>query len=236
MPKSKVVSKGAWVGRATSFVYGLTLVVALLLSLAGCGSEEQAQKDTNGANESTQKVSAQTDQEGRHFEISIKTTREEKDASQDLTPIVGEVSYAPIPFEGSDGRTHLVYELEATNFTSGKVTIRKLEVLDADTDDVVAILDAKEVAARLQPAGLREPVDTLAPSMTALVFLHVSFDEANQVPERLVHRVSLRAAAAPPGQQQITERVGLTKVDRRDVVVVGPPAKGFKLLGGRLVL
>jgi len=216
-------------------VYGtrkvvFALAVALGLTLVGCGSEEQAQKDTNGANESTQKVSAQTDQEGRHFEISIKTTREEKDASQDLTPIVGEVSYAPIPFEGSDGRTHLVYELEATNFTSGEVTIRKLEVLDADTDDVVAILDAKEVAARLQPAGLREPVDTLAPSMTALVFLHVSFDEANQVPERLVHRVSLRAAAAPPGQQQITERVGLTKVDRRDVVVVGPPLRGSNYL------
>ena len=118
--------------------------------------------------------------------------------AQAFTPIVGEVSYAPIPFAGSDGRTHLVYELEATNFTSGKVTIGKLEVLDADTDDVVATLDAKEVAARLQPAGLREPVDTLAPSMTALVFLHVSFDEANQVPERLVHRLSVKAAAAPP--------------------------------------
>ena len=52
-----------------------------------------------------------------------------------------------------------VYELEATNFTSGKVTIGKLEVLDADTDEVVATLDAKEVAARLQPAGLcRLPV------------------------------------------------------------------------------
>ncbi len=149
---------------------------------------------------------------------------------QALTPIVGEVSNAPIPFEGSDGRTHLVYELEATNFTSGKVTIGKLEVLDADTDDVVATLDAKEVAARLQPAGLREPVDSLAPSMTALVFLHVSFDEANQVPDQLVHHLSLRAAAAPPGQQQITETVGPTKVDRRDVVVVGPPLRGSNFL------
>jgi murein DD-endopeptidase MepM/ murein hydrolase activator NlpD len=94
----------------------------------------------------------------------------------------------------------------------------------------VATLDAKEVAARLQPAGLREPVDSLAPSMTALVFLHVSFDEANQVPDQLVHRVSLKAAAAPPGQQKITEKVGPTEVDRRDVVVVGPPLRGSNFL------
>ncbi|MEJ7814837.1 MAG: hypothetical protein WKF53_06640, partial [Rubrobacter sp.] len=39
---------------------------------------------------------------------------------------------------GSDGRTHLVYELEATNFTSGKTAIKRLVVLDADTGDAVA--------------------------------------------------------------------------------------------------
>jgi hypothetical protein len=145
---------------------------------------------------------------------------------QALTPIVGEVSHAPIPFEGSDGRTHLVYELEATNFTSGKTTIQRLKVLDADTKEAVATLDAKEVAARLQPAGLREPVDTLAPSMTATLFLHVSFDKASQVPDRLVHQLSVKTAAAPPGQQNIAEKVGPTKVDRRDVRVVGPPLRG----------
>lgn len=99
-------------------------------------------------------------------------------------------------------------------------------MLDADTKEVVATLDAKEVAARLQPAGLREPVDTLAPSMTATVFLHVSFDKARQVPDRLVHQLSVKTAAAPPGQQKIAEKVGPTKVDRRDVKVVGPPLRG----------
>ena len=146
--------------------------------------------------------------------------------AQALTPIVGEVSNAPIPFEGSDGRTHLVYELEVTNFSNAKTTIRRLQVLDAGTHEVVATLDAKEVAARLQPAGLREPVDALAPSTTALVFLHLSFDKANRVPERLVHRLSVKTAAAPPGQHKITEKVGPTKVDRRDVIVVGPPLRG----------
>jgi hypothetical protein len=70
----------------------------------------------------------------------------------------------------------------------------------------------------------------LAPSTTALVFMHVTFDEAEEVPDRLVHRLSLRAEAAPPDQQQITEEVGPTDVDRRDVIVVGPPLRGSNYL------
>ena len=31
---------------------------------------------------------------------------------------------------GSDGRVHLVYELWMTNFSSGDVTVEKVEVLD----------------------------------------------------------------------------------------------------------
>jgi murein DD-endopeptidase MepM/ murein hydrolase activator NlpD len=207
-------------------VLGLTLVVALLLALAGCGNGEQAQNDPSGNNGSQQGSSEGT----ADGDSSTATTGAAEDV-QVYTPIVGAVSHAPIPFTGSDGRTHLAYELEATNFTTAKTTIQRLQVLDADTNEVVATLDAKEVAARLQPAGLREPVDTLAPSMTALVFLHVSFDKANRVPDRLVHRLSVKSAAAPPGQQKITEKkVGTTEIDRREVVVVGPPLEGSTYL------
>lgn len=138
--------------------------------------------------------------------------------------------HAPIPFVGSDGRTHLVYELEATNLTSGKTAIKRLVVLDADTGDAIATLNAREVAGRLQPAGLRETVDSFAPSMTATVFLHVTFREAEEVPDRLVHRLSVRAEAAPPGQQKITEETGRTEVGRRNVAVVGPPLRGSNYL------
>src|SRR5688500_17217467 len=114
----------------TSFGYRflrtlLFLLAATLVFTACAGGEKQAGTASNESQESN--VSVQTDQEGRHFEISIKTTKEEKDASQDLTPIVGEVTNAPVPFAGSDGKTHLDYELEATNFSGGKTTIEKLE-------------------------------------------------------------------------------------------------------------
>ncbi len=193
----------------------LTAMAAVLLVYAGAAMTQSRPQS------SSEKPTADS---------STTTSSPAVEDAQQLTPVVGEVPQAPVPFAGSDGRTHLVYELEATNFSGGKTTIERLKVLDADTGEVVATLGAKEVASRLQPAGLREPVDTLAPSMTALVFLHVSFDEAKQVPDRLVHRLSVKAQAAPPGQQRITEKVGTTEVDRRDVVVVGPPLRGSNYL------
>ena len=194
------------------------LAAVLVSSCSGSSNEEQAQNDASTPEE-----------EGRHLDLNV-TTAEEDDGTQDYTPIVAEVPDAPIPFAGSDGQTHLVYELEAINFTSGETTIDQLEVLDADAGDVIDTLDAEEVAARLQPGGLRDPADTLAPSMMATVFLHVTFDEAGEVPDRLVHRLSVQAQAAPPDQQQINEEVGPTEVDRRNVVVVGPPLRGSNYL------
>ena len=113
----------------------VTALAAVLVSSCGGGggsNEEQAQNDTST-----------TEDRGRHLDLNIETTEEAYDASQDLTPIVAEVSYAPIPFAGSDGQTHLVYELEATNFTDRETTIDQLEVLDADTGGAVAALDAE---------------------------------------------------------------------------------------------
>jgi murein DD-endopeptidase MepM/ murein hydrolase activator NlpD len=196
------------------------LAAVLVSSCGGSSNGEQAQSDTSTTN---------AEDEGRHLDLNVTTT-EEDDGTQDYTPIVAEVPDAPIPFAGSDGQTHLVYELEAINFTSGETTIDQLEVLDADTGDVIDTLDAEEVAGRLQPGGLRDPIETLAPSMMATVFLHVTFDEAGEVPDRLVHRLSVQAQAAPPDQQQINEEVGPTEVERRDVVVVGPPLRGSNYL------
>jgi hypothetical protein len=181
-------------------VFGLALVIALILALAGCGNGEQAQNDAPGSNETTHSSSEET----AHSGDSNTATGAAGEGAQELTPIVGQVPYAPIPFNGSDGRTHLVYELEATNFTGGETSIEQLEVLDADTDDVVATLDTKEVSGRLQPAGLRDTAGALDPSMTAIIFLHVVFDKAEEVPDR--------------------RRRGR------------PPAKGFELHSGRLVL
>jgi hypothetical protein len=143
---------------------------------------------------------------------------------EEMTPLLLSVQDAPIPFNGSDMSTHLVYELLLTNFSSGEVTIEKVEVLGDGAE--LQTLDAKEIATRLQPVGTREPVATLARSSQALLFIHLQMPEGKRPPKQLEHRVTARFAAAPPGHQEITAAGGSIAVDHRPVAVIGPPLHG----------
>ena len=42
-----------------------------------------------------------------------------------MTPLLLAVQDAPVPFMGSDGQIHLVYELGMTNFSSGEIAVRR---------------------------------------------------------------------------------------------------------------
>jgi hypothetical protein len=143
---------------------------------------------------------------------------------ENMTPVLLGVQDAPVPFLGSDGRVHLVYELWVTNFSSGGVVVEKVEVLG--DGGVIQSFDAAAIAGRLQAAGQRESAGKLAGSVQALLFLHVTLAPGATIPTRMSHRVRIHASAAPPGQQEITESGGEVAVNRRDVAVIGPPLGG----------
>jgi hypothetical protein len=144
--------------------------------------------------------------------------------TENMTPLLLDVQDPPVAFRGSDGLVHLVYELWMTNFSSGDVSVKKVEVLGGQ--DVLQSLDAATIAARLQAAGQRESAGTLAGSAQGLLFLHVVLAAGTPIPSQLSHRVTLHANAAPPGRQEITESGGEVTVDRRPVVSIGPPLHG----------
>ncbi|HSP97166.1 MAG TPA: M23 family metallopeptidase [Candidatus Dormibacteraeota bacterium] len=145
-----------------------------------------------------------------------------------ITPLLLAVHDPPIPFRGSDGRTHLVYELWITNFSSGEATVAQVDVLGDGKS--LATLDAAAVATRLQPAGRRDASDTLPSGGTSLLFIHLTLPEGATAPTRLSHAVRARVAAAPPGQRQMTISGGDVTVDRRPVVVIGPPLRGDRYI------
>ena len=62
-----------------------------------------------------------------------------------ITPLLLAVQDAPVPFTGSDERTHLVYELWVTNFSSGDAIIERVEILGDGM--VLETLDSTAVAA-----------------------------------------------------------------------------------------
>ena len=148
--------------------------------------------------------------------------------SERITPVMLAVADAPVAFVGSDGRMHLVYELWLKNFTSGKVAVEKVEVLGDGR--VIATLDGAEIARRLQPAGLREPNAVMAASTDALLFIHITLPEGHAAPRTLTHRVQVRADAAPPGMQDMSETGGEVTVDAQPVVVIGPPLRGDRYI------
>jgi hypothetical protein len=146
------------------------------------------------------------------------------DGLETMTPLLLDVLDAPVPFTGSDGRVHLVYEMWVTNFSSADVAVEKVEVLG--DGEVVQSLDAAAVAGRLQPVGQRESSGRLARSVQALLFLHVSLEAGAAIPRKLSHRVMIHANAAPAGRQEITEGGGEIVVDKKPVVSIGPPLHG----------
>ena len=135
------------------------------------------------------------------------------DGPATMTPLLLDMQDAPVPFTGSDGRVHLVYELWVTNFSSGDVAVEKVEVLG--DGEVPASLDAAAIAGRLQAAGQRESAATLARSVQALLFVHVTLESGATAPRLLSHRVTMHVSAAPQGQQERTESGGKVAVDRR---------------------
>jgi hypothetical protein len=142
-----------------------------------------------------------------------------------LTPLLGSVPFAPVPFTGSDGKAHLVYELAVTNFTGARLVVDDVKVVDGQSGRVVGELAGAQLRDRLQPAGSREGADHLEPGQAGTIFIHLVTD-AGTVPATIAHEVAVTSAAMPPGSNQLTERLATTKVDERTLPVLSAPLRG----------
>lgn len=150
------------------------------------------------------------------------------EVSEAMTPLLLAVQDPPVPFVGSDARVHLVYELEMTNYSSAEIKVEKVEV--TVEGGVLQTLDQAAVAARLQPAGMRDSTSTLIKSTKALLFLDVVLAPGSQIPSELSHTITMYIGAAPPGSQDYKENGGATKVDKQSVVLIGPPLHGERYI------
>jgi hypothetical protein len=149
-------------------------------------------------------------------------------AAENMTPLLLAIDDPPVPFMGSDGKIHLVYELRMTNFSSANISVEKIEVLGDGV--LLQTLDTSAITSRLQAAGQRESAGTLAKSTHALLFLNVALAPGAMIPHKLSHRVAVRVSAAPAGRQELNESGGATTVDRQSVVQIGPPLHGERYI------
>jgi len=144
--------------------------------------------------------------------------------AQSAAPVEARVPFPPAPFLGSDGSTHLAYELQMTNVyeDSGALKVSELEVMDENHHPLLH-LDHSDLAHSFRPAPTDDGSATIAPGKTGTVFVWVTLPP-NVLPKTLTHKIVFA-----------NERHGLSSVDGL-ASTVSPPSSlrlGPPLRGGR---
>ena len=132
--------------------------------------------------------------------VLVLLTANAKARDDQFTPLVCSTPVANArPFQGTDGRLHIVYELVLTNTNPTPATLKTVEVLDSSKpSNVLASFADRELLARLRTTG-GSAVDnpTIEFNGTRLFLIDLSLDPAITPPDRLLHNVEVLAAPSP---------------------------------------
>lgn len=149
-----------------------------------------------------------------------------------LSPIV--VSIVPqetiVPVLGSDGRYHVLYELQLLNTLGRPADLRSVEVLDAGNAKTLLTLSAADIIKGDYLHTLDRQLATttsFAPFEGRVLILNLSFDSKNSIPHGLTHRFEV--SGADPFNQQPTlfnYGGGSVSVSRRKTPALLPPLQG----------
>ncbi|MGD9986188.1 M23 family metallopeptidase [Pseudonocardia sp.] len=155
------------------------------------------------------------------------------DPSTAFTPVSATTLTTPAPVTGTDGRTHLAYELLLTNASPAPLRLDKIDVLDAGNRSVLLSMSGATLAASSNlisgdagDEGTAEPTASGTPipaSATAMVWLDVAVDGAP--PAALTHHVDA-TMTTPAGDRASESTVGRIDVSTATAPVLGPVMAG----------
>jgi hypothetical protein len=150
------------------------------------------------------------------------------------------VSTEPVPVRGTDGATHLAYELYLTNITSIPVTITSVQALDSETGGVLQdvsgddLLDHSRVVGTA-PATTPPTEVVIGGGQMAIVWMSPSVERAAEAPTAVHHRITATFPTAPSpliGTSVTEDRIAGTRVSRVAAPVVSSPLGGTNWLDG----
>lgn len=137
------------------------------------------------------------------------------------------VDVPPVPV-AVEGTMLLVYELHLTNFTRTPLTVRQVEVLDANDATVITDLVGDALEQRLGGPALysrdRDRPRSIAPGMQAVVYLELLV-ETDTPPRALRHRVTYHVTGEDPETTAVV-RGARAPVDAEPRAPLGPPLRG----------
>lgn len=153
-------------------------------------------------------------------------------APDQFTPVtVSATTPSTTPVLGTDGRYHVVYELELTNTKLAPATIQSIAVRDAARPKrIVARFAGRRLVDRLrtllpQPAGNAR----IRSNQGRLAYIELAFRRRSQIPRDVVHTVRLRAADNPGATEPRPLRYTVARFEirkNRRPVSLGPPLRG----------
>lgn len=158
--------------------------------------------------------------------------------SNQFTPIIVSLLTEPHPVLGSDGKYHLVYELQLTNTTPLIWHINSLEALDRDNQSrVLASFSGDEVAGKNRVIPGNALSAEIGGGETSLFFITFTVDSADDIPSAITHRISITVPGGipegflaflslPPDETEIAFVYADTLVSGQEPVVIGPPLRG----------
>lgn len=188
--------------------------------------------------------SAQTGAAGTPAADAVPTSVPITAAGISLPPAYTAVAFQqlgdqPRPFKGSDGKFHVLYDLQLTNASTSPAALVKVDVVDeANRSTVVASFSGKQLVDpacdygdcnRLRTLPSKPAPDTTIPSQESrALLLRLTFDNLADVPMMVLHRAYLRAASSPGTTEAsdvdyLTAPVGISTGNTR---TISPPVRG----------
>jgi hypothetical protein len=142
------------------------------------------------------------------------TPRPANSPSADVFTSLAVSAFTPrtFAFPGTDGRTHVVYELLLTNTNVTTATVESVEVVDAaNPGKILDTYDAKKLLANLRTTG-NSPVEnpTIEFNGSRLLMIQFELDSNSAVPQKLVHRVKFLGATSPSSKPATPEAATYT--------------------------
>src|SRR5262245_55394559 len=134
----------------------------------------------------------------------------------------------PTAFKAA-GKTHLVYELHATNFSRSDCVLTRLEVIGAG-EKALARYEGNELASMLARPGAPPDVEKpkVGGGLRAIVYLWLTLEPGAEVPNALRHRLSFKVGDFP---EEMTLDCARIAVGQKSLVI-SPPLRGGEGLAG----
>ena len=161
----------------------------------------------------------------------VKSDTKSSIMQAEWTPLVLWTATKPNPFEGSDNKYHLDYDIVLTNFHGKTGVLKQIDVTDPTSGKLLMSLSGKSLADRTTKYNGKDL--HFAPFECAVGWMDLTFDHKSDIPDKICHRI-VYETFDQDDRPIVQDDKADALVERVEPVVISAPLKGDRwvALGG----